>query len=745
MKQMGKKAVNLIGMQFGRWTVQSRADDYIKPNGNHVARWNCLCSCGNSGIVNGESLKSGKSQSCGCLAKSRLKHNSITTSEFIEELTTISPEIEVLGLYTKAKDPIHCKCKKCGLEWNPTPSNLKKGRGCPKCNGKYQRSHEEFVSDVAITNPSIEILGKYIDMHTRIDVRCKNCGNQWSPIAQSILAGYSCRECAKKKISEKNRLPAEEIYRRMQKAHPEIELLGTYIDAKTPVKCRCTVCGFEWPAKGSSLQQGKGCPSCTHQLSLSHDEFVRIISDISPSIEILSKYKNSISRVACRCKICGNTWNPIGRSLLVGSKCSKCADKARDERILASRKPHEQFVSELKEISPFIEVLGTYVNSTTPILVRCKHCSYQWTTKPPKLLTGSGCPECSSSSTSFMEKMILEAFRENLGKDAVISRNTSVVGYELDIYIPTLSLAIEPGSWFWHRDKVYLDQKKRRACSDKGIRLITLYDCYDDNDDAPFPSDCYTTSIDLGREKNHETLKAIIEDIFKSLNISRKFSQKEWKEIESRAYIASRKMSTEGFRKLMQEINPKIEVLGEYKASNEVIHCRCRDCGHEWNPLVSVLTFNRSGCPKCAGNMKLTHDEFVQIIKEKNPSIIVLGTYFNSQTHIEVQCKECGFVWSVKPNNLMKGTGCRECAKVRSSIKQRRTHDQFLSEMEEKGSHTVEILGKYINSNTKILCRCKVCGYEWNPYPYSLLQGHGCKKCADAALRKKRKVNNNLV
>lgn len=175
------------------------------------------------------------------------------------------------------------------------------------------------------------------------------------------------------------------------------------------------------------------------------------------------------------------------------------------------------------------------------------------------------------------------------------------------------------------------------------------------------------------------------------------------------------------------------------KAYNKAIHCRCKKCGHEWDPLVSVLTFNRAGCPKCAGNMQLTHEEFVQILGKKNPSVVVLGRYVNSQTHIEVQCKECGHVWPVKPNNLMKGTGCPKCAKVHSSIKQKRTHEQFLLEMEEKGNAAVEVLGEYINSSTKILCRCKVCGYEWSPYPSALLQGHGCKKCADAALRGKKK------
>ena len=52
------------------------------------------------------------------------------------------------------------------------------------------------------------------------------------------------------------------------------------------------------------------------------------------------------------------------------------------------------------------------------------------------------------------------AFSHMLGSDAVLSRDRSL-GIELDIYIPKLKLAIEPGSWFWHEAKLGADGDKR--------------------------------------------------------------------------------------------------------------------------------------------------------------------------------------------------------------------------------------------------------------------------------------------
>ena len=39
------------------------------------------------------------------------------------------------------------------------------------------------------------------------------------------------------------------------------------------------------------------------------------------------------------------------------------------------------------------------------------------------------------------------------------------------------------------------------------------------------------------------------------------------------------------------------------------------------------------------------------------------------------------------------------------------THEEFIKKLESKGVN-ITPLEKYINSSTKILCRCNKCGYE---------------------------------
>ncbi|MBQ3023020.1 MAG: hypothetical protein IJD91_06880 [Clostridia bacterium] len=76
---MVKTKEDLTGKTFGRLTVIRQAEDYINPQGVHVAQWLCQCSCGSNPVVKlGVALKSGKTKSCGCLQKemtSKAKRN----------------------------------------------------------------------------------------------------------------------------------------------------------------------------------------------------------------------------------------------------------------------------------------------------------------------------------------------------------------------------------------------------------------------------------------------------------------------------------------------------------------------------------------------------------------------------------------------------------------------------------------------------------------------------------------------
>ena len=62
------KFVDLTGQKFGRLLVIERGPDYLS-GGRKRFKWKCLCDCGNVYYTRGDALKSGATQSCGCLNK----------------------------------------------------------------------------------------------------------------------------------------------------------------------------------------------------------------------------------------------------------------------------------------------------------------------------------------------------------------------------------------------------------------------------------------------------------------------------------------------------------------------------------------------------------------------------------------------------------------------------------------------------------------------------------------------------
>ena len=143
------------------------------------------------------------------------------------------------------------------------------------------------------------------------------------------------------------------------------------------------------------------------------------------------------------------------------------------------------------------------------------------------------------------------------------------------------------------------------------------------------------------------------------------------------------------------------------------------------------------GCPKCAGHMRKTLEIFKEDLKVKNSRIVLLSeVYVNGVTKVHVKCADCGNEWSARPSNLLSGYGCPACARKRNGKRLSLSQEGFLQRMKEKGNPNVQVIGEYENCKTKILCKCRKCGFEWKATPNSLFQGHGCKMCASSRMQK---------
>ena len=88
--------------------------------------------------------------------------------------------------------------------------------------------------------------------------------------------------------------------------------------------------------------------------------------------------------------------------------------------------------------------------------------------------------------------------------------------------------------------------------------------------------------------------------------------------------------------------------------------------GHHYPAIISSR-IRGTGCSKCFGRNKTT-EEFCEQMHQVNPDIEILGEYINNRTGVSCRCTVCGKEWSPTPNSLLDGHGCSDCANRKRSI-----------------------------------------------------------------------------
>lgn len=196
--------------------------------------------------------------------KCAINNNKKTNEEFIENVfQLVGDEYVFLEDYINSRTKIKCKHNTCGYEWSIIPNNfINHGQRCPKCNGNYRRSNEEFIQEVyELVGNEYIFLDEFIDTQTKI--RCKHniedCENEWEISPSSFLRGTRCPKCQHRGYKKTDKEFKEEVYKLVGE---EYEFLEKYIDAHTKIMCKHNDCNHKWMITPGKFLQGRRCPVC---------------------------------------------------------------------------------------------------------------------------------------------------------------------------------------------------------------------------------------------------------------------------------------------------------------------------------------------------------------------------------------------------------------------------------------------------------------------------------------------------
>ena len=191
--------IDLTGQKFGRWTVLERA-----PSKGKTSYWKCQCECGTIKDVRSQSLREGRSQSCGCYKKDFWTKD-ITGKRF-GRLVAISKTDK-----TSSDHYIIWKCLcDCGNECEVDLHSLERGNtqscGCLRKERASKACSQKRIDLLGLQFGKLTVIrdNGSIDGHHYWQCLC-DCGNEVNVRAEYLRSGHknSCG-CLTQSVGEFN-------------------------------------------------------------------------------------------------------------------------------------------------------------------------------------------------------------------------------------------------------------------------------------------------------------------------------------------------------------------------------------------------------------------------------------------------------------------------------------------------------------------------------------------------------------
>jgi len=580
-----------------------------------------------------------------------------------------------------------CSYSLASLRKNKNPN--RKGGGCKKCYGNVKKTNEEFDEELARITSQFYRNSDYTGANDPISIFCTKCNDSFTTTPHIFLRSVNCQ------IENPPKFTEAIFIKKLAEAKPHIRLNGNYYDQRTKTKFLCTIHNHEFTALPDNLLNGEGlgCKKCNaeklhNDRVMSQETFVTKIANIHPRILVLGNYRGADKTICVRCLDCANEWAPYAGTLLQGNGgCSECSQYTKYTT--------RTFKKIARETNPLFEIIGKYVDSKTKIEVRCKRCDYHDDFLPYQILNGIRCKKCCVSGTSVNQEFLRLILEEILGKHLIRSRDTSLIGMELDILVPSLYIAFEPGDWYYHKDSLTKDNLKKDKCKAKGITLYTIY--YNCGEDAAKYENTENTIYISNNLVSLNDKIAAFSSLLNRIGLDVNLSFEMYKELYNEAKTLLLGDSPEEKRRTFNNGSENYEMLGTIVHFDDVTTFRCKICNSTKQSTVTYIRRRKycwnEDCPNGNKKKKYTSEEFLSTFVDPRDDIKRLDPFINLSTKFNVFCKHCNNPWFVNPKSLVDGR--------RHSCYMSKTTEEFIEEIKLK-KPLIKIKGEYKGAQTKI-------------------------------------------
>jgi len=439
--------------------------------------------------------------------------------------------------------------------------------------------------------------------------------------------------------------------------------------------------GHEWQATIDSRSRGNGCPYCSGRLATNEN----CLQSVNPALaaewhptrngsmaaKAVTPWSNK--RVWWMCNR-GHEWQATVAGRSRGRGCPYCAGKAVcEDNCLETVHPTlaEEWHRTRNE--------GLTARDVTPgsdrrAWWRCSR-GHEWQATVGSRSGGTGCPFCHPATSALELRILCEM--KYLFSD--VQHRARVHGEECDVFIPTLQVAIEYDSVYWHKNRLRHDKRKDAALRDRGITLIRVRETglerISDGDVFVSNSDSEISVVSrvvkrLGEERNLSGSARNSVGVY--LEMNRLANDSEYRRLLEMLPSPLPGVSlVEQNPNLASEWHPErngsLTARDVSSSSNRKVWWLCSK-GHAWEATVNQRGRGR-GCPYCAGKAAC-QDNCLQTLNPvlaaewhptRNGGLTARSLTPWSNKRIWWTCRS-GHEWQATVDSRSRGNGCPYCA-----------------------------------------------------------------------------------
>ena len=458
---------------------------------------------------------------------------------------------------------------------------------------------------------------------------------------------------------------------------------------------KCSICGNEWEAIIRNRVDSKYqlCPTCTaiKRSETRHEQALQKQGGITEPLLIKewdynanrlppSEYtRGSNVSVNWICSSCGYHFKAkIANRTMLKRGCPCCANKTVLVGVNDLTTTHPKIAKEWHpEKNCSLQPTMVTYGSGKKVWWLCPE-GHEYQATVLHRTSGTNCPICNSGrQTSFAEQAIF-FYIKKIYSDAVSRYTAPFLGrMELDIFIPSIKLAIEYDGEAWHKtEKRSREIRKYSICQKNGIRLIRLMEVAPENGILMTADE--SLSIEDGPMYEKKYLEKVIHMLIDKLAPESNLWTRGKAIFHSRLSIDLERDEPE-IRKYMTLVQ------------NSSLEDQYPELAGEWHPSKNgTLTPNKV---KCGSDIKVWWT-----------------------------CPNCGNNYQTSVSHRVAGTGCPQCGKARQIAKRSKAVQMIDPQTREvirtfpsisEASRQMKISSGNITAVCKDNGRTQAGGYDW--------------------------------